>query len=541
MLDAIKLSSGGVRAGFDRLCRDRRGLLGWGIWVAFLIAAGFLGALRMRSTDTTAASSLGPAEQLLGAGEYGKALPLLQDRLERNAEDVQALYGVGLCYLGDSGLGDVAGVIERLRDHPRGREYAEHLHVLSLMQNGDLQEAQQALIEWDDRGKHRLPFLLSQGLIAFENSDFARAESTLGRSLNEASFFRFQAINAIDALAKLFLRKGSADQAVSLYAQNIDHDHAASVPASVMTNYALALRATGQTGKADEVIRQTLQVHPSDELCAFLDQQTRGSNARREADDMGQLIRLLDDIDETISDDGEDQDPWRSSPLVLQVLPLKETIGPHSRLGQADFLWRQVADALRDEEHLPIVAREELPRLLAEIRLSSSDLAPDDVKVRLGQLLPASVLVCPTFESRQSSLSIRIKLVDVATSQIIGVVTRTVDGVGMQEQVAHELASDIMSALREFHPLVGRIVEAEDTELSMNIGHIHGVRIGCELGLYRVPRHDSVERLRMTMSVGRIRITAVTRLAATAEIISLGDGIGRRSLRGMVAVEPLRK
>jgi len=506
---------------------------------AAVLLTGLLAALLwLRSQTLGGAGAIGAAEHFLATGQYSRALPLLREQVKQDGEDCWALYGLGLCCLNDGLQDDVDDLILQLGRQPDGEEFAKHLKILSLIRTNDLDGAAELVRQCEGQAKFKLPFLLSKGMILLETSRPEQAQSTLSRALDEASFFPFQRLDVVDALAKLLLRKGQADQAVALYAQNLGGEKPDARP-SVLTNYAVALRKTGQPDKADEILQAVMEIHPNDEMAAYLRQSAAEAGTQAQADRMKQLVSLIGDIDAAISDGGAEQDPWRSCPLVLQIMPPEQGIGPHAQLGQEDLWWRQISDALRTEQRFPIVEREELPRLLTEIRLSASDASSEDVKVNIGQLWPASVLLQPTFNFGQSSRTVRVKLVDVATSEIIGVATKTAKTVADQDAAARELGRDIVAKLSEFYPLAGRITSADDGTVTLNIGRIHGVRTGQELGVYRMAKDSSPDALRATAPLGRVRVTGETRFAAVADVVSLDDGVKRKDLRGLIVLEPL--
>lgn len=97
---------------------------------------------------------------------------------------------------------------------------------------------------------------------------------------------------------------------------------------------------------------------------------------------------------------------------------------------------------------LAVVERQRLKDVLAEQQLTSSNLADDDARLRLGRILGASRMVFGGFFVLGNSVQVHLRLVDTATTRVLFAdeTTATLDGVMQQVQPLNQRLARALGA-----------------------------------------------------------------------------------------------
>ena len=100
-----------------------------------------------------------------------------------------------------------------------------------------------------------------------------------------------------------------------------------------------------------------------------------------------------------------------------------QTPGGVSAAPSSDFLRRSLSEnltaSLLQVAGLPVVERQRLKDLLAEQKLSASELADDDARVRLGRIVGAGRMVFGGFFVLGQQVQVHVRVVDTATSRVL--------------------------------------------------------------------------------------------------------------------------
>lgn len=90
---------------------------------------------------------------------------------------------------------------------------------------------------------------------------------------------------------------------------------------------------------------------------------------------------------------------------------------------RSEFLKRSLSEnltaALLQVAGLPVVERQRLKDLLAEQKVSASDLADDDSRVRLGKIIGATRMVFGGFFVLGDEVQVHVRLIDTATARVL--------------------------------------------------------------------------------------------------------------------------
>ena len=100
-----------------------------------------------------------------------------------------------------------------------------------------------------------------------------------------------------------------------------------------------------------------------------------------------------------------------------------QTPGATGGASGSDFLRRSLSEnlttSLLQVAGMPVVERQRLKDLLAEQKLSASDLADEDARVRLGRIVGAGRMVFGGYFVLGQQVQVHVRVVDTATSRVL--------------------------------------------------------------------------------------------------------------------------
>jgi TolB-like protein len=117
--------------------------------------------------------------------------------------------------------------------------------------------------------------------------------------------------------------------------------------------------------------------------------------------------------------------------------------------GASDYLKRSLGEnltaSLLQVPGLPVVERQRLKDLLAEQRVSATELASEDSRVRLGRIVGAGRMVFGGFFVLGSEVQVHVRVVDTATSRVL---------------FSDESTSPLASVMQQVEPMNRRLARA---------------------------------------------------------------------------------
>jgi hypothetical protein len=210
-------------------------------------------------------------------------------------------------------------------------------------------------------------------------------------------------------------------------------------------------------------------------------------------------------------------DDWSSSPTILLFLgPDGSGVTPAE--ASAATLWLDGLEAgMLQQDRFPVVNRTAMEQVLQELQISATDLGDPRARLKLGQLLPASVLIQSSFAGHDG-LCLSLKLVDVATSEILGVLRRDALDLAQRQQTLADLVEELSGRLAGRVPLRGRVEAVSADVAEINLGRCHGLTVGQELEICRAPRGAPATAAARAPAVARARVTRADRFGAEVRV-----------------------
>lgn len=408
-------------------------------------------------------NSLRGIQTRMGLADIGNAYSLLK---QGKASEAAAVFN--------------AAAADTRRDmEVRGHEGLAEIALAANDLERALGEAEQALRIAPNRTQAHL----SRARVLAARGRLPEAEQAiaLASSASAVADFAWQTADAATARGNL-LRKRAPGIAVAAYQEAAEVNPFA---ADALANQATLLQGMGEPGRALELLRQAGDRAPTDRaVLALLRQAEQASKQSMDLERQRYIDASVKDLvarfkEQKSKPSARAADDWTSQALALSVLDFQsagdsELLG---KLGMERLLQQEFAQALLSQG-ITVVDRAILDKLLAELKLGSSELADPDTQLRLGRLMAARLISTGGFTGSGSAKALSLRLLDTETSAIV---FSTIRRNSLQDPVAQaeELAAAVAASVRDKYPLKGRIALAEDdASLIINLGSKQGARAG---------------------------------------------------------------
>jgi tetratricopeptide (TPR) repeat protein len=294
--------------------------------------------------------------------------------------------------------------------------------------------------------------------------------------------FGWQKSSAMVAVGNT-LRRQDPQAAIKSY-ERATRENPQSVEA--LSNLAVALNETGQAPRAKALLERAQALDPADAMTAALLRQTQEALADEQDRARQQYV------DDAVKDlaarfrspaarpaGAGSPDDWTSPALAVSVLPFQDQTlpGAGSRIGLETLVQQELIRELQ-ARGFTIVERRLLDKVLAEIKLGSSELADADTQIKLGKVLAARLMVSGTLSSQGNSVNAAVRAIDTETTQLAMVRSERGAAPFNPAQLASTVAQAVAQTVQDKYPLKGRIVTVEGERAIINLGKKHGVAIG---------------------------------------------------------------
>ena len=259
-----------------------------------------------------------------------------------------------------------------------------------------------------------------------------------------------------------------------------------------MTNKGVALEKEGRLEEAWKTYQEARTIDKNDVFSAVLAKRAKEildlikDTERR--NQRNQLIRDLADRFRKMKEEGEEkpgpEDTWTTSkPMVLTFLDIKENGGMAMREGFSTVMIYDLAKQLKDSGRVQVVDRELIDQLLQELNLGSSDLGDPKTRLKIGRLFAAKIIGSGNIYNSLASSLLSLRLCDVETSKICGVIDGAIGSETSMQKELHRLNREILTMIITNYPLQGYVVNVEGAKITVNIGPDVGVVLGTKFNV----------------------------------------------------------
>ncbi len=302
-----------------------------------------------------------------------------------------------------------------------------------------------------------------------------------GASFEKISDFSWQKSNLYVANAN-FERKENPAAAVKLY-QQASKENPQSVTA--LSNQAALLKDMGEPKKAAELLQKAQALDPQDKLTQALLRQAQEAIAQQQ--DV-QRQKYIDDSVKELVTRFKDQkslpkeraaDDWTSPVMAVSMLGFQDFSAENllGRVGAEGILAQEFSRELM-ASNIAVVDRAVLDKVMAELKLGSSELADPDTQLKLGRLFAARLIFTGNIYGGSPQGMVNLRGIDVETTRIAVTQAEKVAFPIDPFKAANILAHSVSQIIKAKYPLKGRIADASGDNVIINLGKKHGVSIG---------------------------------------------------------------
>ena len=297
-----------------------------------------------------------------------------------------------------------------------------------------------------------------------------------------AADFSWQKASALVAVGNT-QRRQDPQAAIKSY-ERASRENPQSVEA--LSNLAVTLNENGQAVRAKAVLERAQALDPGDAMTIALMRQTQEALA----DEQDRARQTY--IDSAVKDLAAQfrnppvrpaaagaADDWTSPVLALSVLPFQDQTlpGATGRIGLETLVQQELIRELQARGYT-IVERRLLDKVLAEVKLGSSDIADQDTQIKLGKVLAARMMVSGVLTSQGNTLTAAVRAIDTETTQLAMVRSDRSTGPPNPTELAATIAQALAKTVQDKYPLKGRIVSLDGQSAIINLGKKHGLAKG---------------------------------------------------------------
>ena len=354
----------------------------------------------------------------------------------------------------------------------------------------------------------------------------AQAALVQAAGTQTAADFSWQKSTALVAVGNVQMRQ-DPKAAVKTY-ERASRENPQSVEA--LSNLAVALNQTGQSAKAKASLEKARELDPKDAITAALLRQVQEGLA----EDQDRARQAY--IDNAVKDLAAQfrnpaprpaamgaPDDWTSPVLALSVLPFQDQtqLGVGGRIGFDSLLQQELIRELQARGYT-LVERRLLDKVLAEVKLGSSEIADQDTQIKLGKVLAARLMVSGVLGSQGDVLTASVRAIDTETTQLALVRADKLSGTPNPSALASTMAQAIAQTVQDKYPLKGRVVAVEGQRAIINLGKKHGLNTGQAFNV--LVRGEPIELNGRVLGykesrIAQLAVTEVQDLLAYARIV----------------------
>ncbi len=391
-----------------------------------------------------------------------------------------------------------------------GREGVAEIALARGNSQAALQEANDIIAKAPTRSAAYL--IRGRALSAAGQGAAAQAALQQAASPQTSADFSWQKAGALVAVGN-GQRKQDPQAAIKTY-ERASRENPQSVEA--LSNLAVTLNETGQSARAKTVLERAQALDPADAMTAALMRQTQ--EALADEQDRARQTYVDDAVKELA---GRFRNPaarpaaagaaddWTSPVLALSVLPFQDQSQPGAfgRIGLESLVQQELIRELQGRG-FTLVERRLLDKVLAEVKLGSSELADQDTQIKLGKVLAARLMVSGVLNSQGSGLSASVRAIDTETTQLAMVRAERTAGPPNPTELAVAIANQVSKTVKDKYPLKGRIVAMDGQRAILNLGKKHGLAVGQSFNV--ISRGEPIELNGRVLGYRETRTAQVT-------------------------------
>ncbi|MFO7985905.1 MAG: CHAT domain-containing protein [Desulfatiglandaceae bacterium] len=349
--------------------------------------------------------------------------------------------------------------------------------ALAYYNEGAFDKALNACRTIEGKNPHASLAYLIQGDVYFRRGDLDAAEAAYQKAVQAEEGTSLQKADAFIGLGRIASVRKQSDKALEYYRSAAEKAPESNV---AYLSQAVLLDSRGEYGKALALLRQARKHGPQDQaLLALTNDIQKKVDLAADQKRQARIDRMVQELVEAIKSPPASvpSDGWSSTPLTLWVMDFR--IQGHSlQEGEEKLLVSGIEDQLIQQSRTRLVERALLDRLLAELKLGTSQLVDKQTALSLGRLLAAKLILTGQIVYSGPQTQISVRLIETETGRIAAAVNKTFGSAVPVSVLSEELSKKVVEKLNENYPLRGKISTVEGNEIKLNIGQMAGAREG---------------------------------------------------------------
>ncbi len=353
-------------------------------------------------------------------------------------------------------------------------------------------------------GKDHSKLLASAGM-KLQQGDYPGALADYGK-LSEIPETRMQGMQGLaltyNRMGLDASQRGDKDAAMKAYEAGLKADPNNS---ELAINAGQSFLAMGNVAQAQEVFEKALKSDPESTVAlAMLAQINNTMAMQADSEKQAELQSLTKDLAErfrtgNVPPPKNADDEWTSRAMTMTFLDFDRKGKSMLMEGEEEFLKIALTQALRDSGRVEVVEREKIDLILRELNLSSTELANDDTRLRLGKLFGARLIATGSYIRSGEETQVNLRLIETETTIAKVAISEVIQGKQSPGDLAKAIASSLITQIESEYPVQGKITEVskDKTEIKINVGKKAGAAKGMKLDILDA---DEIE-------IGKIEIT----------------------------------
>jgi class 3 adenylate cyclase/CHAT domain-containing protein len=375
---------------------------------------------------------------------------------------------------------------------------------------------------------------LAAGNTALENGDLATAISQYQQAVQARQGSPAEKAEAFVKLGRIYSGQGNSAQAVQNYQAAVEAD-GGNVEAAM--NLGSKLLSLGNAAQAQTAFQTALSASPGDAMATRL--LAEAVNLQKMAADKSYQANLNKTVDELVARYKQGQvagaarteDEWTSKPLTLTFIDFAAKGRAAQMEGEDDFIQLAVNDALRTTGRMEVVEREKIDKIISELNLSSTELASEETRLKLGRLFSARLIATGAILRYANETQVSLRLIETETTQVkVAVTPKPLSAAAKPAQIAEAITKELIAKVRKAYPLRGIVAAVEkDGSVVLNLGSKAGLTSGTKLNLLdEQVLQVAGKSLTKRNPVGVLEVTGVEDELAYAKVVS---GAARKDMK----------
>lgn len=256
----------------------------------------------------------------------------------------------------------------------------------------------------------------------------------------------------------------------------VANDSGAKPSAEKQLREALTLAGRGATNEAKKILAAISGDENVAQMAAAVSEYLGGNQRAQRSETLRALVKQIAENKAAMTNQaGRTTDDFARPRIVACLGPQAHGGGDSS---QALLYQIFLRTELEKDGTARVIERERLDDILQELNLGASDLTDKRAQLKIGQLLPASLLLVGDLLPEGDGESVSLRLVDSETSSIVSSFDVSRTGNVAIASACPPVVKELKDAIRAARPLRGRIFDLKGTAAVAGIGRFHGAKAG---------------------------------------------------------------